>query len=104
MASSEALDLLRAMRMVLYRQMAMANRMTSKVGMFYHPCLFVCPPGGHRDNTEHVVTQWQRRVASGVALDMPHWAMLPVLQHCSTMTMEMACNTGMFAHCRRLCP
>ena len=46
-ASSEVLDILHwAMRLVLYRCIAMAIKTASKVGVFYHHCLFVCHPGG----------------------------------------------------------
>jgi hypothetical protein len=80
MASSEALDLLHwAMRAVLYRRIAMAIKTASFVGVFVDCCLFACCPGGRWGDTEQVVAQCQHPVASGVALDMPHWAMPSVL-------------------------
>ena len=72
--------------------------------IFYHR--FVeCHPGGSRGDTEPVVTQWQRPVgpvASGVALDMLHQAMMHVLLHHLSMAIEMACDGGAFVHRRRL--
>ena len=57
------------------------------------------------DDTEPVVTQWQRPVgpvASGVALDMLHQAMMHVLLHHLSMAIEMACDGGAFIRHRRL--
>jgi hypothetical protein len=79
-ASSKALDLLHwVMRTVLYRHSAAAINVATFLGVFVDGCLFACCPGGHWGNTEQVVTQWQRPVASGVALDMLHWAMRFIL-------------------------
>ena len=39
-------------------------------GYIIHRCFVCCRPGGRWGNTEQVVAQWQRPVASGVALDM----------------------------------
>jgi hypothetical protein len=51
-ASSEALDLLhRAMRMVMYRRIAMAIKTATFLGVFVDCCLFACRPGGHWGNT-----------------------------------------------------
>ncbi len=82
-ASSEALDLLnRAMRAVTYRRIAMAIKTASFVGVFVDCCLVACCPGSRWGDTEQVVARCRRPVASGVALDMPHWAMLSVsLRH-----------------------
>ena len=55
--------------------------------------------GGRRGNTEQVVAQWQRPVASDVALDMLHQAMPHVLLQRLRVTIKMACNRGTFA-CR----
>jgi hypothetical protein len=75
-ASSKALDLLhRAMHAVTYRRIAMAIETASFVGVFVDSCLFACCPGGCWGNTEQVVAQCRHPVASGVALDMLHWAM-----------------------------
>jgi hypothetical protein len=79
-ASSEALDLLHwAMHAVLYRRTAAAIKMASKVGPFFCHHFICCCPGGRWGNTEQVVARWRCKVASGVALDMPHWAMPSVL-------------------------
>jgi hypothetical protein len=79
-ASNKALNLLHwAMRMVTYRCIAMAIKTASFLGVFVDCCLFACCPGGCWGNTERVVAQCRRPVASGVALDMPHWAMPSVL-------------------------
>jgi hypothetical protein len=43
MASSEALNLLHwAICAVMYRRIAIANKMASKVGVFVDSCLFAC--------------------------------------------------------------
>jgi hypothetical protein len=90
-ASSEALDLLHwAMHAVTYRRIAMAIKMASFAGVFVDCCLYACCPGGRWGNTEQVVTRCQRPVASGVALDMPHWTMPSVLHRRTIMTIETA--------------
>jgi hypothetical protein len=79
-ASSEALDLLhQAMHAVTYWRITMAIEMASFAGVFVDCCLYACCPGGRWGNTEQVVTQCRRPVASGVALDMQHRAMPSVL-------------------------
>ncbi len=95
MASSKALDLLhQAIRAVLYRRIAMAIKMASFVGVFVDCCLFACCPGGRWGDTEQVVAQCRRPVASRVALDMLHWAMRFVLHRRTAMAIEMANNGG----------
>jgi hypothetical protein len=75
-ASNKALNLLyRVMHAVLYRCTAAAIKMASLLGTFFCHCFVCCCPGGRWGNTEQVVARWQRPVASGVALDMPLWAM-----------------------------
>ncbi len=94
-ASSEALDLLhQAMRGVTYRRIDMAIKMASFVGVFVDCCLFACCLGGLWGNTEQVVAQWWRPVASGVALDMPHWVMLSVLLQRTAVAIKTANNGG----------
>ena len=44
-------------------------------GYILHRCFVGCCHGGHRGDTEQVVTRWQRSVASDVALDMLHRVM-----------------------------
>ncbi len=75
-AFSEALDLLhQAMHAVMYRRIAMAIKMASFAGVFDDCCLYACCPGSRWGDTEQVVTQCRRPVASGVAVDMPDRAM-----------------------------
>jgi hypothetical protein len=90
-ASNKALSLLiQAMRAVLYRRTSAAIKMASLLGTFFC-CRFVCCcPGGRWGDMERVVAQWQRPVASVVALDMPHWAMPYVLLRRTTVAIEMA--------------
>jgi hypothetical protein len=93
--SSEALDLLhRAMHAVTYRRIAMAIKMASFSGVFVDCCLYACCPGGRWGDTEQVVTRCRRPVASGVALDMSHWAMLSVLLKRTAAAIKMANNGG----------
>ncbi len=83
-ASSEALDLLHwEMRVVMYRRIAMAIKMASKVGVRFRCCFVCCCPGTCWRDTEWVITQWQHPVASSIALDKLHWVMCFVL-HCRT--------------------
>jgi hypothetical protein len=69
----------------------MAIETASFVGIFVDCCLFACCPGGW-GNTEQVVAQWWHPVASGVALDMLHWAMCFVLHQQTAMAIKMANN------------
>ncbi len=90
-ASSEALDILNwAMHMVTYRRIAMAIKMASFAGVFVDYCLYACCPGGCWGNTEQVFAQCWRPVASGVAVDMPHWAMPSVLLRRTAVAIKMA--------------
>jgi hypothetical protein len=57
----------------------MAIKMASFAGVFVDCCLYACCPGGRWGNAEQVIARCRRPVASGVALDMPHWVMLSVL-------------------------
>ncbi len=91
MASSEALDLLyQAIHAVTYRRITMAIKMACFLGVFVDCCLFACCPGSRWGNTERVVARCRRPVASGVALDMPHWAMPSVLLQRSALAIETA--------------
>jgi hypothetical protein len=64
-ASNKALNLLyRAMCAVLYQRTAMAIKMASLLGSFFHRCFVCCCPGGRWGDTEQVVARWQRPVAS----------------------------------------
>jgi hypothetical protein len=98
-ASSEALDILQwAMRAVTYRHIAMAIKTASKVDVLFHCCFVCCCPGGCWGNTEQVFAQWRHPVASGIALDMLHWAMRFVLHRRMAMAIKMAGRQGTFAH------
>ncbi len=78
-ASIEALDLLRrAMHAVTYRRIAMAIEMAIFARVFVDCCLYDCCPGGRWGDTERVVAQCRRPVASVVALDTLHRAMLSI--------------------------
>jgi hypothetical protein len=90
-ASSEALDLLHwAMCAVTYWRIAMAIKTASYVGVFVDCCLIACCPGGRWGDTERVVARCRHPVASGVALDMPHWAMPSVLLWRTTVAIKLA--------------
>jgi hypothetical protein len=94
-ASSKALDLLhQTMHAGTYRRIPMAIKTASFVGVFVDCCLCACCPGGCWGNTEQVVAQCQRLVASGVALDMLHWAVRFVLHRWTTMAIEIANDGG----------
>ena len=99
-ASSKALDLpYWAMRLVLYRHIAMAIKTASKVGVCFHHCVFDCRPSGHQGNTKQVVTQWRLPGASSVSLDMLHRKMPRSLLPHVRMSIKMARDRGTFA-CR----
>jgi hypothetical protein len=90
-ASSKALDLLHwVMCAVTFRHIAMAIKTASFLGVFVDCCLFACCPGGHWGNTERVVAQCRRPVASRVALDMPQWAMPSVLLRRTAVAIKTA--------------
>jgi len=90
------------MRAVLYFRIATAIEMTSKGGGdFAHRCVD-CHPGGRRGNTEQVVAQWLRLVASIKALDLLHRAMRAVSHHRTAMAIEIASDGGAFVCCRHL--
>jgi len=73
----------------------MAIEMASKEGID-------CCPGGRRGDTEQVVAQWRRSVASSEALFMLHWAMCFVLHRRTAMSIKMAREGGTFVRRRRL--
>ncbi len=101
-ASSKALDLLHwAVGTVLYRRTAAAINMATFLGVFVDCCLFACCSGGRWGDTERVVARCRCPVASGVALDMPHWAMPSVLFRRTTVAIETADGRGAFiCHCQ----
>jgi hypothetical protein len=100
-ASRKAMNLLhQAMHMVLYQHTTMVIKMSRKIGAFFHHCFVCCCPGSHWGNMEGVVAQWQHPVASGVALDMLHWAMQAALHPRIRMAIKMVYNGGVFV-CQR---
>ncbi len=102
-ASREALyPLHQEMHTVTYRRFAMAIKMASKVGVFYHRHFVDCRSGSCRGNTEQVVTRWWCPGASSVALDLLHREMPRALLQCVRMATKMACNWGTFVCCRCL--
>jgi hypothetical protein len=84
--------------MVTYWRIAMAIDLAIFLESFVDCCLFACCPGGRWGNTERVVTRCQRPVASGVALDMLHWAMPSVLLRRIRKAFATGCNGGAFVH------
>jgi hypothetical protein len=100
-ASSEALDLLHwAMHAVTYRRITMAIKTATFLGVFVDCCLYACCPGGRWGDTWQVVAQWWCPVASGVALDMPHWAMPSVLLQRTAVAIKTAGGQGAFVRHR----
>ena len=90
-AFNKALNLLYwAMHTVLYRCTAGAIKMASLFGTFFCRRFVCCCPGSRWGDTEQVVAQWRHPVASGVALDMLHWAMPSVLLRRTAVAIEMA--------------
>jgi hypothetical protein len=87
----------------MYRRVAMIIKMATFLGAFVDCCLFACCPGGHWGNTERVVAQCRRPVASGVALDMPHRAMPSVLLRRIHKAFKMGRNGGAFVRHHRFC-
>jgi hypothetical protein len=82
------------MHAVTYRRIAMAIKTASFVVAFVDCCLFACCPGGRWGNTEQVVAQCWRPVASGVALDMLYWVMHFVSHRQTAMAIETANDRG----------
>ena len=94
-ASNKALSLLHwAMCAVTYWCIAMAIKLASFLSVFVDYCLFACCPGSCWGNTEQAVARCRRPVASGVALDMLHWAMRFVSHQRTAMAIEMANDGG----------
>jgi hypothetical protein len=83
---------------VTYRRITMAINLATFLESFVDCCLFACCPGGRWGNTEQVVAQCWCPVASGVALDMPNWAMPSVLLRRIRKALEMGHDGGAFFH------
>ena len=78
------------------------HRNGQQSGYMLHRRFVCCRPGGRRGNTERVVNQWQRPVASGKALVMLHRAMRFVPHRHTAMAIKMARDGGAFVRRRRL--
>ncbi len=84
------------MHVVLYLRTAAAINMATFLGVFVDYCLFAYYSGSCWGDTERVVAQWRRPVASKVALDMPHQAMPSVLLRRIRKAFKTGCNGGAF--------
>jgi hypothetical protein len=85
---------------VTYRRIAMAINLATFLESFVDCCLFACCPGSRWGNTERVVARCWHTVASGVALDMPHWRMPSVSLQRIRKAFEMGHGGGAFVyHC-----
>jgi hypothetical protein len=100
--SYKALNLLHwAMCAVTYRRIPTAINLATFLGAFFDCCLFACCPGGRWGNTERLVARCQRPVASGGALDMPHWGVPSVLLRRTAVAIKTASGRGAFVrHCQ----
>ncbi len=92
----------KAMNLLHPRAMLMVWYHGYQSGYILHLCFVCCFPDGHRGNTEQVVAQWQRPVASVIALDMLHRTMPHVLLQRLRVAIEMACDGDAFVRRRRL--
>ncbi len=54
-----------------------------------------------RGNTGQILAQWQRLMASRVALDLLLWVMRSALYRLIRMAIKMASEVGTFVRCRR---
>ncbi len=81
---------------VTYRRIAMAINLATFLESFVDCFLFACCPGSCWGDTEQVVAQCRRPVASGVALDMLHWAMQSVLLRRIRKAFEMGRDRDAF--------
>jgi hypothetical protein len=100
-AFKKSLNLLhQAMCVVMHRRIATAINLATFLESFVDCYLFACCPGSRWGDTEQVVAQCWHPVASGVAVDMPHWAMPSVLLRRIRKAFEEGRNRGAFVcHC-----
>ena len=91
------------MHTVSYRCTLMAIKTASNVGVFVDCCFVYCRPGGRWGNTKHVVARYRHPVASGVAMDMPHWAMPSVLLRRTAMAFKTTGGQGAFVRYPQFC-
>jgi hypothetical protein len=87
----------------MYQRIAMAINLATFLESFVDCCLFACFPGSRWGNTEQVVAQCRCSVASGVALDMPHWAMPSVLLRRIRKAFKTGRNGGAFRCHHQFC-
>jgi hypothetical protein len=78
------------------------HRNSQQSGYMLYRCFVCCHPGGRGGNTERVVAQWRRPVASGEALIMLHRAMRSIWHRRTAMAIEMARDGGAFVRRRRI--
>ncbi len=78
------------------------HRNGQQSGYMLHRRFVCCRPGGRRGNTERVVDQWRRPVASGEALFMLHRVMRFVPHRHTAMAIKMARDGGAFVRRHRL--
>ncbi len=78
------------------------HRNGQQSGYMLHRRFICCRPGGRRGNTERVIDQWRRPVASGKALVMLHRAMRFVPHRHTAMAIKMARDGGAFVRRHRL--
>jgi hypothetical protein len=78
------------------------HRNGQQSGYMLHHCFICCRPGGRRGNTEQVVTQWRRPVASDEALFILHREMHSVRHQRSAIAIEIASDGAAFVPRRRL--
>ena len=78
------------------------HRNGQQSGYMLHRRFVCCCPGGLRGNTDRVVAQWRRPVASGEALVMLHWLMHSIWHRRTAMIIAMARDESVFVRRRRL--
>jgi hypothetical protein len=98
-ASIKAPNLLHwAMSMYCTGALPQPSKWPAKLSHFFHCCFLCCCLGGRWGNTKQVIAQWWCPVASEVALDMPHQAMLSVLLRRTAVAIKMANSGGASVH------
>ncbi len=96
MASSKALNLLHQHGTVpAHRDDHQNGRQRRYI---FHHYFVACCTGGHWDNTEQILAQWQGPAASSVALNMLHQVMPAALHPRVRTAIKMAHNRCAFVH------
>jgi hypothetical protein len=88
---------------VTYQRVTIAIDFATFLGTFVDCCLFACCPGGCWGHREQVVARCRRPVASGVALDMLHWAIPSVLLRHTAVAIKTAGKQGTFVRHHQFC-